>query len=131
MPYEFNGVYYSVKDLEKDTKRCYSILCRWIKGLGIPSVRIGNAILVDQSAHDSLVSYARELDELGSYLTPRMACDILGCQVDELTANDEIPCKFLRGEMRYLSKHIHQIREACKPSRGRINWANLSKIHWA
>lgn len=130
MPYEFHGVYYSIKDLEGETGRCYSIVCRWIKALGIREQRVGYTILVDQAAHDQLLAYAKEMDEIERHVPVREACDILRCGVDELTANEFIPYRILRGQVMYLRQNIQKIKAECKPRRGKVDWAKARSLQW-
>lgn len=131
MPYKLYGNYYTFKDLKTIFSLTDFILKKWISEAGVEEIKVGRSILFDQKGLDKLKAYAEELEILKTHMTVRDACNALGCEVEELTAKEFIPCQIVRGSVMYAIDHIHQIKEACKPKWGRrVDWAKAETISW-
>ena len=62
MPYSLNGNYYLVEEVARRLGRTHSIMCRWIKTLGLTPLVIKKTILLNEEEYAELAKYADGID---------------------------------------------------------------------
>ena len=62
MPITMNGTYYTIYELMRPLGRTHSIICRWIKRLGLTPLTINGTKLLNEEEKAEIMKYADKMD---------------------------------------------------------------------
>lgn len=93
MPIELYGKFYTLEEIARPLGKTYSIVCRWMKRIGMKPMRIGAMYLLTSEERDELLKVAEKMETYNTCPTLKEAASILKLSAPRL--EDEVNAGYI------------------------------------